>query len=217
MLFEILSTCKGGGYRYCRTTPLHPNRNKMGLYPLHRVILENKLNRLLKHEEIAHHVDGNKENNSEDNIALIGWKEHSKYHQDKSAPLPILLICACGKHFSLKPGVYRTRIGKNKTHIAYCSSECSGRYVPITLKRSIPILLHCVCGTEFSINPRDYRRRIKRSKSGTIYCSRVCSGNHLKGTPEQCRKAAQARWKNHTSKMNLMQSALEQARTSPIS
>lgn len=32
-MFQILSTCKGGGYLYARTLPLHPRANAKGLYP----------------------------------------------------------------------------------------------------------------------------------------------------------------------------------------
>lgn len=68
VLFEILSVCKGGGYRYCRTSPKHPKANSKGLYHLHRVLMENKLGRLLRDDEDVHHKDEDKSNDSIDKI-----------------------------------------------------------------------------------------------------------------------------------------------------
>lgn len=89
MMFQILTTCKGGGYIYCRTDPPHPKQNAKGLYPLHRVIAENKIGRLLLPGEIAHHKDHNKHNNDEDNIEIMLNPDHSKHHRP---PLPLIIV-----------------------------------------------------------------------------------------------------------------------------
>jgi hypothetical protein len=81
MLFEILSTCKGGGYMYCRTAPHHPKANSKGLYPLHRVLVENRIGRVLDYNENVHHADGDKDNNEEGNLILMTRSEHSRLHQ----------------------------------------------------------------------------------------------------------------------------------------
>jgi hypothetical protein len=123
MMFEILSECKGGGYRYCRTNPPHPKRNSKGLYPLHRVILENKLGRFLLRNEDAHHVDGNKENNSEENLEVLTNSEHTRRHKTLPDSLLIKNICDCGKVFYLKPSRFKRRV-KNKNGKIFCSREC---------------------------------------------------------------------------------------------
>lgn len=73
------------GYKYVTTTPPHPfgekrgDRKKRYIY-LHRAILEKKLGRYLKHDEQADHKDGNKNNNSSDNIVLKVLGEHQQEH-----------------------------------------------------------------------------------------------------------------------------------------
>lgn len=48
----------------------------------HRVVAEKILGRKLSAEEVVHHIDGNKRNNSPDNLMVFRNKaEHSRYHQ----------------------------------------------------------------------------------------------------------------------------------------
>lgn len=128
-MFKILSICKGGGYRYCRTDPPHPNQNRMGLYPLHRVLMENKIGRLLRSDEIVHHKDENKQNDNIDNLEIMFNSEHSTYHGNKKAPPKVELKCPyCNKEFSVKPHEFRVRIGRNKSKKVFCSRFCSGSF-----------------------------------------------------------------------------------------
>lgn len=79
-MFKIISICKGGGYRYCRTDPPHPRANAKGLYPLHRVLVENRLGRLLEPGEVVHHGDHNKQNDDPANLELMLNADHSRQH-----------------------------------------------------------------------------------------------------------------------------------------
>ena len=125
-MFKIVSVCNGGGYRYCRTDPPHPKRNIKGLYPLHRVLLENKLGRLLRSDEECHHIDENKANDDPDNLELQTKSDHARHHRLKEAPKPVTLICDwCLKKFKLKPYQMRLRRGRNKTGLLFCSRACS--------------------------------------------------------------------------------------------
>lgn len=45
---------------------------------IHRAIAENKIGRPLLDDEVAHHIDGNKFNNSPDNIKVVTRKDHLK-------------------------------------------------------------------------------------------------------------------------------------------
>src|SRR5208337_2965619 len=109
-MFKVLSTCKGGGYVYCRTDPPHPKRNKMGLYPLHRVLMENKLGRLLEKGEIVHHKNEDKTNDSIENLELKINSEHTRMHMLERAPPKVSLQCyQCSCEFLVRPCEARMR------------------------------------------------------------------------------------------------------------
>ena len=133
-MFKILSTCKGGGYRYCRTDPPHPRANAKGLYPLHRVLMENRLGRLLEPNEVVHHRDGNTNNDDENNLRLLTRSDHAKHHVIKAKPLK-LKCPICGNGFELVPHVYRARKKASKRGELTCSRQCggvqSGRYAQL--------------------------------------------------------------------------------------
>ena len=73
------------GYYYVCTIPPHKfgevrkDRSKKYIY-LHRALLEKKLGRYLKPNEQADHIDGNKENNSEENVQLKILGDHQREH-----------------------------------------------------------------------------------------------------------------------------------------
>lgn len=124
-MFEILSICKGGGYQYCRTEPPHPNRNSKGLYPLHRVLMENELGRLLRTDEHVHHINEVKTDDRIENLELKTRSDHAKHHRPS---LPkIEMPCACGKTFLIRPHIARQRISRTKGPIL-CSRECHYKY-----------------------------------------------------------------------------------------
>ncbi len=125
MLFKIVSTCDGGGYRYCRTEPVHPKANSKGLYPLHRVLMENHLGRLLVVGEIVHHANGNRRDDRIENLVLLSRAEHTRIHQ--SPPPLVTMRCRCGRVFQLKPHIARVRARRNKGP-ASCSRSCGVRF-----------------------------------------------------------------------------------------
>ena len=47
---------------------------------IHREILEKKIGRKLKRNEVAHHIDGNKLNNVQDNLEVMTRSYHGKHH-----------------------------------------------------------------------------------------------------------------------------------------
>ena len=46
----------------------------------HKVVMENKIGRQLKKQEVVHHIDGNKINNNENNLWLANHRGHRKAH-----------------------------------------------------------------------------------------------------------------------------------------
>jgi hypothetical protein len=66
---------KGGtylldGYRYIHH-PEHLNATEDGYIAKHRLVMEEKLGRYLNKEELVHHIDGNKLNNSPENLEIV--------------------------------------------------------------------------------------------------------------------------------------------------
>ena len=75
---------KGGrtlqsGYVLVRM-PFHPQSRSNGYYPEHRLVMEKMIGRYLEKEEVVHHIDGNKENNSPGNLVITTHHLHGKEH-----------------------------------------------------------------------------------------------------------------------------------------
>lgn len=63
--------------------PEHPQSNSKGYVKEHRLVMEKKLGRFLKENEVVHHIDFNKKNNLVNNLMLFkSQSEHKKYHWD---------------------------------------------------------------------------------------------------------------------------------------
>jgi hypothetical protein len=62
--------------------PDHPNAMPNGYILEHRLVMEGKLGRYLESHEIVHHIDGNKTNNSPDNLAVLGREQHKMTHKN---------------------------------------------------------------------------------------------------------------------------------------
>ena len=61
--------------------PKHPHANRNGYVREHRLLMEKKIGRYLHREEIVHHIDGDKSNNSIENLELHSSNgEHLREH-----------------------------------------------------------------------------------------------------------------------------------------
>ena len=131
--FKIISTCFGGGYQYAKTFPPHPKNNVKGLYPLHRVLMENRIGRLLANDEVVHHVDGNRYNNHIENLEVLNNVMHVKLHATiRGKQAQKRCTCEyCHKVFYTLNGEYQKRTKRNKSKQIFCSPTCGAmRYVP---------------------------------------------------------------------------------------
>lgn len=125
-MFAIISVCKGGGYRYCRTDPPHPHRNARGLYPLHRVLVENRIGRLLEPGEHVHHKDHDRTNDDVGNLELTTHSAHARHHKVSHAPDPVEVPCGhCGKTLSMRPCDLRRRLSRSASGLLFCDLVCS--------------------------------------------------------------------------------------------
>lgn len=70
------------GYKYI-FAPEHPNATKNGFVLEHRIIAEQKLGRYLNKNEIVHHIDDNKTNNTPENLEIMTRSQHSLLHRTK--------------------------------------------------------------------------------------------------------------------------------------
>lgn len=67
------------GYVYIKTWG-HPFCGKQGYVAEHRLVMEKHIGRFLNPEETVHHVDGDKTNNSIENLELFATRgEHTKH------------------------------------------------------------------------------------------------------------------------------------------
>jgi hypothetical protein len=78
---KILHKGSDGGVYILIKKPNHPYANIHGYVLEHRLIMEKKLKRYLKPNELVHHRDGNTLNNSISNLSLFNSNgEHSHFH-----------------------------------------------------------------------------------------------------------------------------------------
>ena len=105
--------------------PDHHRAWGTGYVHTHIVVAEQKLGRPLLSGEVVHHKDGDKRNNSPDNIEVFGsHRDHARLHQsEKPSSLVTLLCSCCGKEFARIKS--RTPEAKGCSQ-AFCSRHCAG-------------------------------------------------------------------------------------------
>lgn len=111
---------------YARTEPVHPRANSNGLYPLHRVLMENHLGRLLRPDELVHHKNEVKKDNRIENLEVVSRADHTKIHKPQGEFLR--KKCAfCKKEILVKPHIYRLRIKRSKNKELFCGRSCGAK------------------------------------------------------------------------------------------
>ena len=58
----------------------HPNADSKGYVRRHRLVMERKIDRYLRDDEIVHHIDLDKKNNHIDNLKIMTKSTHMKLH-----------------------------------------------------------------------------------------------------------------------------------------
>ena len=97
-------TVTKSGYVLVRVGKDHPLADTRGYAYEHRLVASEKLGRLIRPEEPVHHIDGNKINNTPDNLIVASSDvEHHFYHRktkDSKRRKPgednPLIPCQCG-------------------------------------------------------------------------------------------------------------------------
>jgi hypothetical protein len=64
----------------------HPRANSFGYIAEHVYIMEKKIGRFLKPNEVVHHKDGKRDNNKLSNLVLMDKNEHNFMHNQRKNP-----------------------------------------------------------------------------------------------------------------------------------
>lgn len=125
-MWNIQKTVSKGDYIYA-VVPEHPKATKNHYVLMHRIVMENYLGRLLTDEEVIHHKDHNKKNNSIENLELINRVAHIKLHSLEQGRKVTKLICPwCKKEFIKYTN--STHLQKpSKYNCTCCSPSCRGK------------------------------------------------------------------------------------------
>jgi len=122
-MWEIKKIVSKGEYLYA-VVKKHPHATKHGYVLLHRIIMENCLERILEQNEVVHHKDGNKKNNLIENLELSNKSKHAQQHQKEKGRAMVEMKCPnCRKIFIIRKG--QSHLQKPKGYDCCCRS-CRG-------------------------------------------------------------------------------------------
>ena len=118
---EEIKTDKTLGYQYF-IDRLHPLATKnVGKVSYHRHLASIKENRWLSSTEIVHHIDGNKLNNTVDNLQVLSVLEHKALHDIENGFSLTEKICpVCNTTFKVYTNTEHKRIT--------CSLQCAAKH-----------------------------------------------------------------------------------------
>lgn len=123
--WKIEKIVKKGDYLYA-VVRNHPKRIKYDYVLHHRVVIENHLGRLLYDDEVVHHIDKDKKNNSIDNLELTTQSEHTRLHGLENGRMWVKLKCPiCSIVFDREKRA--TFLQKpHRIKATCCSQSCKG-------------------------------------------------------------------------------------------
>lgn len=99
--WKIEKIVSKGSYNYCVVRG-HPNATRHGYVLHHRIVVENSLLRILDSNEVVHHIDGNKKNNSLANLEVMSKSKHTRQHQIIKGRKFLKMKCPnCGSVFDI--------------------------------------------------------------------------------------------------------------------
>lgn len=99
----------------------------------HRIIMERIIGRRLSFDEVVHHIDGDKSNNSPDNLMVVSRREHALIHKDQiDRSKPVLQIkdgIIINRFPSARAASHETGIGyQNIYKCCRCIRKTAGGY-----------------------------------------------------------------------------------------
>jgi hypothetical protein len=92
-----------------------------------RYRIEQNLGRYLTRKEVVHHKDGNKLNDSIENLEVLLLRDHSKLHSKKGRSYVELTCPICYKQFKIEIYRHKNKL-KAGQELFFCSRSCSGKH-----------------------------------------------------------------------------------------
>jgi hypothetical protein len=124
-MWTIEKVVSKGDYNYVIVRN-HPKRTKNNYVLMHRVVMENYLGRLLRDDEIVHHINGDKKDNDISNLQVMSVLDHVYLHGAEKTRQWVDLICPwCKVEFTRE---------RRQTHLlgfkkaTFCCRSCSSKF-----------------------------------------------------------------------------------------
>lgn len=106
----------------------YPRKTINGEYQLiHRAVMEKQLGRKLSDDEVVHHINGNKDDYTPENLQLLTRSEHSKMHIAGTAKYETVTCAYCGKKVEKRLNAIKKYKEKGVTNF-YCNKTCQGKH-----------------------------------------------------------------------------------------
>ena len=102
----------------------------------HHLVYWNYYHIIPTKDQIIHHINGDKQNNSISNLTLMSRREHSRMHSLRKGKTFVTLKCPfCHKVFDRAKVC--THLTKSKNKFTFCSRSCAAKYSNLTKKEKL--------------------------------------------------------------------------------
>jgi len=126
-MWKIEKIVSKGAYNYAVVRD-HPNAIKYGYVLHHRIVVENHLKRLLKRNEVVHHINGKKKDNRLKNLKVEDAITHGRLHGIEQGRLWVSLRCPwCACTFQRPRNTTHLQKPSN-LKVTCCGPSCRGNF-----------------------------------------------------------------------------------------
>lgn len=124
LFWKVKKIVSKGDYNYCLIEGTHPSCKSTKYVLHHRIVMENHLGRVLNSNEVVHHIDENKKNNSINNLQLMLVEDHTRLHSSTGRKWVKLKCPECKNIFDREE---RQSFLHKGTDYTCCSRQCRGK------------------------------------------------------------------------------------------